>query len=167
MLLAALRDHRRARGARHLAGVLEGGWPLALVADERVLELHRPELGGRLASTHSVPSGEAAKPLDVVRRLWDELRLDRDGTLVALGGGTTTDVAGFVAATYLRGVAWSRFRRRSSARSTRRSAARPGIDLETGKNLVGAFHFPEAVVIDPSCSRRFPPRSAARGWPRS
>ena len=60
----------------------------------------------------------------VVERLWRELRLGRDGTIVALGGGCTTDVAGFAAATYLRGIAWVPCRRRSSARSTRRSAAR-------------------------------------------
>ena len=68
-----------------------------------MLELHDPGLAGE---THVLPSGEAAKRLDVVEALWDDLRIGRDGVLVALGGGTTTDAAGFVAATYLRGVPW-------------------------------------------------------------
>src|SRR6185369_8146433 len=70
------------------------GRTTALIGDERVLELHDPDLGGE---THAVPSGEAAKRLDVVERLWDDLRVGRDGVVVALGGGTATDVAGFVA----------------------------------------------------------------------
>ena len=64
-------------------------------------------LGSRLAETHELPPGEEAKTLAAVDRLWQELRLDRSGTIVALGGGCTTDVAGFAAATYLRGIAWT------------------------------------------------------------
>ena len=60
----------------------------------------------RLASVHEVPQGEAAKTAAVAERLWSELRLTATALIVALGGGSTTDVAGFVAATYLRGIAW-------------------------------------------------------------
>ncbi len=85
----------------------------------------RAALGDRLASEHEVPPGEQAKSVAEAERLWSSLRLDRAGTLVALGGGSTTDLAGFVAATYLRSVALGAgtddARR---ARSTRPSAAR-------------------------------------------
>ena len=129
------RRERRRRAARSLQVAAEPGlladldWlvdgrPSALVADERVLALHDPGLDGE---RHPVPSGETAKRLEVVAPLWDELGIGRDGVLVAFGGGTTTDLAGFVAATLParhpvdRGAddAWS-------ARWTRRSAARPG-----------------------------------------
>ncbi|MGH3041540.1 MAG: shikimate kinase, partial [Gaiellaceae bacterium] len=74
-----------------------------IVADEHVLELHAAPLE---APVHPLPPGEGAKSPAVVERLWKDLRLDRDGTIVAFGGGSTTDVAGFVAATYLRGIRW-------------------------------------------------------------
>jgi shikimate kinase/3-dehydroquinate synthase len=81
------------------------------VADARVAGIHgaaaQVALGGRVASTHEVPPGEEAKTVATAERLWRELSLERGGTVVALGGGCTTDVAGFVAATYLRGVAWA------------------------------------------------------------
>jgi shikimate kinase len=78
----------------------------ALIADERVLALHELRFLRPAVSTHAVPSGEAAKSLAVVERLWSELSIGRDGWIVAFGGGSTTDVAGFVAATHLRGVRW-------------------------------------------------------------
>ena len=60
----------------------------------------------RFAETHELPSGEAAKQLPEVERLWRALRIGRNGTIVALGGGSLTDAAGFAAATFLRGCAW-------------------------------------------------------------
>src|SRR5437764_957265 len=93
-------------GALHRLGSLvpgEGG--VALVCDPHVGGIHgaaaQVALGGRLAFVHEVPQGEAAKDAAIANRLWSELRLERDGTIVAVGGGSTTDVVGFVAATYL------------------------------------------------------------------
>jgi shikimate kinase/3-dehydroquinate synthase len=152
------------RGA--LAGldaIVPGHDPVALIADERVLELHRPALGSRLASTHTVPSGEAAKSLDVCRRLWDELPLDRSGTVVALGGGTTTDVAGFVAACWLRGIAWVPVPSTLVGQVDAAIGGKTGIDLDKGKNLVGAFHPPARVVVDPDLLATLPERQRAEG----
>jgi 3-dehydroquinate synthetase/shikimate kinase len=132
-----------------LAELVPGDGPVALVADERVLDLHRPELGARLASVHTVPSGEAAKTLAVCERLWDELRLDRGGTLAALGGGTATDVAGFVAACYLRGIAWVPVPTTLVGQVDAAIGGKTAIDLARGKNLVGSFHEPVRVVVDP------------------
>ena len=91
---------------------LRDGAKVALVTDSTVLGIHGPRaqaaLGDRLVSTHELPAGEEAKPIEVVSRLWSELTLDRGGTVVALGGGAVTDTAGFAAATYLRGVPWAR-----------------------------------------------------------
>ena len=85
VLLGALRD-RRARVVRCASASAAA----VLVADERVLELHEHPLEPVLI----VPPGEAAKSLAVVERLWSRLPIGRDGTVVALGGGSTTDVAG-------------------------------------------------------------------------
>ena len=153
------------RGARdRLDGEVPGEGAIALVADGRVLEIHPIELGDRLASTHAVPSGETAKSLEVCARLWEELTLDRGGTLVALGGGTTTDVAGFVAATYLRGLAaWIPVPSTLVGQVDAAIGGKTGIDLAKGKNLVGAFNPPARVVIDPDLLATLPAQQRAEG----
>jgi shikimate kinase/3-dehydroquinate synthase len=119
----------------------------ALVADEYVLGLHS-DWRERFASTHTVPPGEGAKELQVVGRLWAELDLDRSGVLVALGGGATTDVAGFVAATYLRGIAWIAVPTTLVGQVDAAIGGKTAINLAKGKNLAGAFHLPRLVAID-------------------
>ncbi|HEX6663639.1 MAG TPA: 3-dehydroquinate synthase family protein, partial [Gaiellaceae bacterium] len=113
-------------------------------------------LGQRVQSVHEVPSGEEAKAAGVVHRLWNEIELDRDGVLVALGGGTTTDVAGFVAATYLRGIDWAPVPTTLVGQVDAAIGGKTGIDLKGGKNLVGAFHWPASVVIDPALLETLP-----------
>src|SRR5204862_4832053 len=118
-----------------------------IVADARVLELHALPLE---APVHTVPPGEEAKTVGTAERLWRELRLDRAGTLVAFGGGCTTDVAGFVAATYLRGVDWIAVPTTLVGQVDAAIGGKTAIDLPEGKNLVGAFHWPAHTLIDPA-----------------
>jgi 3-dehydroquinate synthetase len=132
-----------------LRDVLPEAGSVALIADERVLGLHPLGPDERIVQTLTVPSGEEAKQLPVCRKLWDELTIDRTGAIVALGGGTTTDVAGFVAATYLRGVPWVPVPTTLVGQVDAAIGGKTGIDLAKGKNLVGAFHLPVAVVADP------------------
>jgi 3-dehydroquinate synthetase/shikimate kinase len=134
--------------------------PMELIADERVIELHQPPVE---APVHTVPPGEEAKRLDVARRLWDELDLGRDGTIVAFGGGCATDLAGFVAATYLRGVPWVAVPTTLVGQVDAAIGGKTGIDLAKGKNLVGAFHFPAAVVIDPDRLATLPEQERRNG----
>ena len=86
--------------------LVPGEGPLELVVDEHVAGIHgvraQIALGSRDIASHEVPAGEAAKTGAVLGRLWETLRIGRDGGIVALGGGSTTDVAGFAAATYMR-----------------------------------------------------------------
>jgi shikimate kinase/3-dehydroquinate synthase len=140
-------------------GWLAGG-RTAIVVDERVLELHRPPIDGR---AHPVPAGESAKSLAVVERLWNELELGRDGTIVAFGGGSTTDVAGYVAATYLRGVDWVALPTTLVGQVDAAIGGKTGINLESGKNFVGAFHFPELVVLDPAYLATLPDEERRAG----
>ena len=130
--------------------------PIAVIGDERVLALHPPNVPDTLASRHSVPSGEEAKRPAVAERLWNELSLDRGGAIVALGGGATTDVAGFVAATYLRGVSWVAVPTTLVGQADAAIGGKTAIDLVQGKNLVGAFHYPDRVVIDPDALATLP-----------
>jgi 3-dehydroquinate synthetase len=145
---------------RRLGALVPGEGAVALVSDPQVAGIHGMDaqlaLGTRLAETHELPPGEEAKTLAAVDRLWQELRLDRTGTVVALGGGCTTDAAGFGAATYLRGVAWAPVPTSLVAQVDAAIGGKTAIDLPQGKNLVGAFHWPARVVVDPALLETLP-----------
>ena len=120
------------------------GGSYVVVADERVLSLHPFEPGGRIIE---LPPGEQAKTLAVVERLWRDIDLDREGTIVAVGGGSTTDVVGFAAATYKRGVGWAAIPTTLTGMVDAAIGGKTGVNTTEGKNLAGAFHFPQAVFI--------------------
>jgi shikimate kinase / 3-dehydroquinate synthase len=147
-------------------GIVMGSEPFsagrapALVADERVLELHPLDLTG---PTHTVPAGEGAKSLTVVARLWSELTVGREGTIVGYGGGSTTDVAGFVAATYLRGVPWIAMPTTLTGQVDAAVGGKTGINTPDGKNLAGAVHFPQRVVISSDLLSTLPERERRAG----
>ncbi len=107
-------------------------------------------------SEHELPPGEEGKRLAVAGRLWDELAVDRAGTVVALGGGCVTDVAGFVAATHLRGVPWVAVPTTLVGQVDAAIGGKTGLDTGTGKNRVGAFHWPARTVIDPAFLETLP-----------
>jgi shikimate kinase / 3-dehydroquinate synthase len=152
IVLAAAGVHHEAGGLERLGELVPGDGPVALVADSTVLGIHggraQASLGDRLVSSHELPPGEGAKQLHVVERLWSELSLDRGGTVVALGGGCVTDAAGFVAASYLRGVPWVTVPTTLVGQVDAAIGGKTAIDIPQGKNLVGAFHWPARVVID-------------------
>jgi 3-dehydroquinate synthetase/shikimate kinase len=160
IVLAAGGVHVHVGSLELLGELLPGDGPAALVADAHVGGIYGADaqlaLGRRLASTHTVPRGEEAKTVQVSERLWRELRLDRGGTVVALGGGTTGDVTGFTAATYLRGVAWAAVPTTLLAQVDAAIGGKTAIDLPEGKNLVGAFHWPVRTVIDPAVLETLP-----------
>jgi len=106
-----------------------------------------------------VPDGEPAKRLTTVETLYDglvDIGLDRRGVVVGLGGGVTTDIAGFAAATFLRGVRLVLVPTSLLAMIDASVGGKTGVDLPQGKNLVGAFWQPELVVIDPRLLRTLP-----------
>ncbi len=106
---------------------------------------------GLAVHTFPVPDGEAAKRLDVVAGLYErfaEVPLHRADLVVGVGGGATTDVAGFAAATWLRGVPVVQVPTTVLGMVDAAVGGKTGVDLDAGKNLVGAFHQPAAVVAD-------------------
>jgi shikimate kinase/3-dehydroquinate synthase len=135
----------------------------AVVADERVAALHELELLGAALSTHLVPPGEEAKTTAVAERLWNELRIGRDGWLVGFGGGSTTDLTGFVAASYLRGVRWVAVPTTLVGMVDAAIGGKTGINTTQGKNLVGAFHFPSQVYVNPSFLATLPDEERRAG----
>ncbi len=167
VVLAAAGVHHELGSLERLGELVPGNGPVALIADSTVMGIHGPAaqiaVGDRLQSVHELPPGEAAKQLAVVERLWSELRLDRGGTVVALGGGATTDTAGFAAATYLRGVPWVAVPTTLVGQVDAGIGGKTAIDTAQGKNLVGAFHWPARVVLDEALLESLPDRERRQG----
>ncbi len=114
----------------------------------------------------TVPAGETAKSLKNVQRCYDQLamhRLERKSFVVALGGGVVGDLAGFVAATYLRGVPFVQVPTTLLAQVDSSVGGKVGVNLAAGKNLVGAFHQPRLVLCDLDTLRTLPPRELRAG----
>lgn len=167
IVLAAAGVHVHAGALEALGSFVPGEGTVALVADPHVGGIYgaaaQVALGARLASVHEIPQGEAAKSAAVAERLWSELRLDRDGLIVALGGGSTTDVAGFVAATYLRGIGWIAVPTTVVGQVDAAIGGKTAIDLLQGKNLVGSFHWPARAVVDPAALETLPENERREG----
>jgi 3-dehydroquinate synthase len=149
-----------------------GAEQVVLVTDARVGALHggRAERSLRSAGvavrTVRVPRGEGAKRAAVLTRLWEAFAasgLDRGGAVVALGGGVVGDLAGFAAATWLRGVPWVAVPTTVLAQVDASVGGKTAIDLAAGKNLVGAFHQPAGVLVDPATLATLPPRQRRSG----
>jgi 3-dehydroquinate synthase len=152
----------------------------SLVPDAtRVVVLHPPTLRTSAASVHDelrrhgldahtveVPDGEAAKTLDVAGRCWEEfgaLELTRNDAVVGLGGGSTTDLAGWVAAAWLRGIRVVQVPTTLAGMVDAAIGGKTGVNTARGKNLVGAFHPPAAVLCDLDTLRTLPGRDYRAG----
>lgn len=123
-------------------------------------------LGERVAGSRGLVGGEDVKSWSVAGELYDwlaEAHLDRDAAIVAIGGGTVTDLAGFLAATYLRGLRWCAVPTTLLAAVDAAVGGKTAINLAAGKNLVGVFHHPSFVAIEPAVFATLDPRDVAAG----
>lgn len=139
--------------------------PFIVVTDTNVEPLHAHKVEGALAVV-TVPAGEENKTLETVRTIYDQLfaaGLDRKGTLVALGGGVVGDMTGFVAASYMRGVDFVQCPTTLLSMVDASVGGKTGVDMPQGKNLIGAFKQPTAVIADLSTFQTLPPEEFASG----
>jgi 3-dehydroquinate synthase len=107
---------------------------------------------GFTVHTYVLPPGESTKNMNTVQQIWMEMarfEIDRSSFLIALGGGVVSDIGGFVAATYMRGIPWMIIPTSLLAMADASLGGKTGVDLPVGKNLVGAFHSPFLVWVDP------------------
>lgn len=134
-----------------------------LYASEFLASLERSGVRGALMT---IPSGERAKNLNTVRRIYSALvqhKMDRTCAIAALGGGVVGDLAGFAAATYMRGVDFYQLPTTLLAQVDASVGGKTGVDLPEGKNLVGAFHQPRRVIIDILTLKTLPARELRAG----
>ena len=145
---------------------------VALVTDSRVDELHGDRARKSLARAGVavemlvVPRGERAKAPQEIARLWDAfaaIGLERGDGVVALGGGVVGDLAGFAAATWMRGIEWIAVPSTVVAQVDSSVGGKTGVDLLSGKNLAGAFHHPSGVLVDPDLLQTLAPREYRAG----
>lgn len=148
------------------------GCRCAIISDTNVARLYAPRALASLkragidATLVTVPAGETAKSLASVQRCYDQLaaaRLERSSFIVALGGGVVGDLAGFVAATYLRGIPFVQVPTTLLAQVDSSVGGKVGVNLRAGKNLVGAFYQPKLVLCDLDTLRTLPARELRAG----
>jgi 3-dehydroquinate synthase len=147
------------------------GRHVLVISNETVapLYLERVTAGLRDAafSTLILPDGEAHKTLDSATRIFAalaDLKASRDACLIALGGGVIGDLTGFAAACWMRGIACLQMPTTVLAMVDSAVGGKTGVNLAQGKNLVGAFHQPCAVVIDTDTLATLPPRELRSGF---
>ncbi len=144
----------------------------ALISDSHVARLYGEPLAAALrgagmsAELFTFPAGEWNKTRETWTALCDRLlaaHVGRDGAVVAVGGGVTGDVAGFVAATYHRGIPWVQVPTSLLAMIDSSIGGKTGVDTAHGKNLLGAFHQPRLVIADLDTLATLPPPQLAAG----
>lgn len=123
-------------------------------------------LAGFQAAILEIPAGEASKCPEVLAEVWEQLMdvgLTRSDAIIALGGGVVGDLAGFAAATILRGVDFIQVPTTLLAQVDSSVGGKVAVDLRAGKNLAGAFYQPKMVIMDPDCLETLPDRVFSDG----
>lgn len=143
---------------------------ILVVSNETVAPLYleslKGALGNRLLEQVVLPDGEQHKSLDVMNDIFNALmtgRFGRDCCVLALGGGVVGDMAGFAAASYQRGVAFVQVPTTLLAQVDSSVGGKTGVNHPLGKNMIGAFHQPTAVVIDTDALATLPDRELSAG----
>jgi 3-dehydroquinate synthase len=133
-----------------------------IVTDENIAKFHLEKIRqavGQESKFVIVPAGEEHKTLETISLLWKaflENGLDRNSTVVALGGGVVGDMAGFAASTYMRGINWITVPTTLLSMVDASLGGKTGFDLPEGKNLIGAFYPPKLVLADPQLLNTLP-----------
>ncbi len=142
---------------------------LLLVGDSNTLPHYQAavfEALGEAIPTHQIPAGEATKTLATVEQIWGAMQqagLERNDLVIALGGGVVGDLTGFAASAWLRGIRWLNLPTSLLAMVDAGVGGKTGADLPTGKNLIGAFHPPCAVLSDTTTLATLPERELRCG----
>jgi shikimate kinase/3-dehydroquinate synthase len=144
-----------------------------IISDENVFSIYGNvvkkslQRAGFAVNSFIVPPGEASKNISQAVKIYDyliERRVERTGVIVALGGGMAGDLAGFVAATFLRGLPWLQVPTSLIAMTDASIGGKAAVDHPRAKNLIGAFYQPRLVLADIKVLTTLPPRELTSGW---
>ena len=139
---------------------------VSTVAAVAAVEAIRRALGPSLLLDLAIDDAESAKTLDTVARIADAAiaaGVRRDDAFVAVGGGVVTDTVGFAAAVLLRGVAWNAIPTTTAGMADAAVGGKTGVNHRLGKNLLGAYHAPAAILVDPAAAATLPDRDYRAG----
>lgn len=139
--------------------------PAAIITDSNVGPLFAKSCGA-VDTVITIPAGEEYKTLTTVQSVSEQLverEIERGGTIIALGGPVVANIAGFVAATYMRGIDLVHCPTSLLAMADTSIGGKVGINLPQGKNLIGAFKMPKAVIVDIATLQSLPPKEFASG----
>ncbi|CAN5248776.1 3-dehydroquinate synthase [soil metagenome] len=155
-----------------LVGACIAGQSCVIVSNETVAPLYAARLrasleaAGKRVADVILPDGESHKTMTTVERIYEglfEARADRRTTVCALGGGVVGDMAGFAAATFMRGIPFAQVPTTLLAQVDSSVGGKTGINHAHGKNMIGAFHQPQAVIADLDTLKTLPQRELAAG----
>ena len=139
---------------------------VSVAAASAAVEPIRRALGPSLLLDLAIDDAESAKTLDTVARIADAAiaaGVRRDDAFVAVGGGVVTDTVGFAAAVLLRGVAWNAIPTTTAGMADAAIGGKTGVNHRFGKNLLGAYHAPVAILVDPAAAATLPDRDYRAG----
>lgn len=151
---------------KHALSSLEGYSQILFLSDPKVYSLYGAQLDPGHHPPLLVPEGERGKTIEVASQCWDALHArgaDRRSLLVALGGGSITDLTGFVASCYLRGISACYLPTTLLAMVDASVGGKTGVNLLRGKNLVGTFQEPRGIFMDPQWLKTLPEREFRSG----
>lgn len=146
---------------------------IALISDDNVAPLYQKDLAAQLTNQgfevhcYDFPAGEASKSLAQLQRLSEKLakaNFNRNDAVIALGGGVTGDLVGFLAATYMRGISLIQIPTSLLAQVDSSVGGKTAVDLGTTKNIIGAFYEPDLVLIDLQTLTTLPTRDLVEGY---
>jgi 3-dehydroquinate synthase len=146
--------------------------PLLVVSDNNVARhyaetvMNSIQSAGYKVNLLVLPTGEEHKTIQTLQDIWQvflNCGMERNSTVIALGGGVVSDLAGFAAATYKRGIPWIVCPTTLLAMVDAGLGGKTGADLPAAKNMVGAFHAPQLVLVDPDCLKTLPEEELRNG----
>lgn len=162
-LLSSVAEILKQQGLSHLRP--------AIISDETVAKHHAQTLISSFTENpptlHTVPAGEASKSLADAENLCREMiraRHDRRSLIIALGGGVVGDLAGFVASIFYRGIPFIQIPTTIVSQVDSSVGGKTGVNVAEGKNLLGAFHQPKLVIVDPDTLKTLPAREFHEGF---
>lgn len=148
-----------------IANIAKAHQRVVLIAPAKLLKVIKLKRISNLILI-SVPDGELQKNVKTLEKIWNELgkqKISRADAIIGLGGGATTDLAGFAAATWLRGIAWYAIPTSLAAMVDAAIGGKTAINSSTGKNLIGSFYSPSGVYIDLQFLQTLPARDLSAG----